>query len=523
MCIIIVANQTMGSLRYGGRSNVLQKGKKNLDTIKAVVQNVIREGKHGPFAVATSTQLEGSVTFSLEPTVWEESDWPEEGMMVFLGKLRQKRAGWRAKQGRFWKLSDEQTQQTERSRQMQFLYPTSRQFPFDEVCGKIVRELEIRNWQVPGITVKFHEYGSGEQKFRVVSDIKSRDFKLWFCRVQRLMEGGRFNDTAAINTIVIPKKEIHVYEDECGPTFYLYVGDDYERDREKFFNGLKINSRLNKEPRLYLKYKGSADRDGKYTYSNRRSPYLVHDGDLNREYDPEGKEPRLFHTSKVMDEFRQYLEEVVLKMIVSHPIPTEKVDMFAPAAATPMPEAFNAIFCFGEWRDAERIKQGKIDPSKLQAAERYGLNGSGYRLMSLGTSNDGTVPEIAYDGFLWCGIGEVTAETPIDSLDVPGHYRWSDRENFVIRLKPNRADGIYIADHAEYEKRRKELADTLSKDRDRFTGAEVADFTRARARTITPISQYKGGFGQPVVLINRELSFDEVELVSGPHKDRHSR
>ena len=81
-----------------------------MDTIKAVVQKIVREGKHGPFAVATSDQLEGSVTFSLEPTVWKEEEWPEEGMMVSLGDLRQKRAGWRAKTGRFFRLSDEQTE-----------------------------------------------------------------------------------------------------------------------------------------------------------------------------------------------------------------------------------------------------------------------------------------------------------------------------------------------------------------------------------------------------------------------------
>ena len=76
----------------------------------AVVQKVIREGKHGPFVVATSDQLDGSVTFSLEPTVWEEKDWPEEGMIVLLEKLRLKNAGWRAKKGRFLKPSDEQTE-----------------------------------------------------------------------------------------------------------------------------------------------------------------------------------------------------------------------------------------------------------------------------------------------------------------------------------------------------------------------------------------------------------------------------
>lgn len=36
----------------------------------------------------------------------------------------------------------------------QFLYPTSRKFPFDDACGDVVRGLEARNWDVPGITVE---------------------------------------------------------------------------------------------------------------------------------------------------------------------------------------------------------------------------------------------------------------------------------------------------------------------------------------------------------------------------------
>ncbi|MBI1957114.1 MAG: hypothetical protein HYS44_01490 [Candidatus Niyogibacteria bacterium] len=495
-----------------------------MDTIKAVVQKVIREGKHGPFAVATSNRLEGSVTFSLESTVWKEKERPEEGTMVFLGELRQKRAGWRAKHGRFWKPSDEQTQQIERSRTMEFLYPISRQFPFDWVCDRIVRELETRNWQVPGIAVEFHEYGSGEQKFRAVSQIKSRDFKLRFGRMQGTLPGGRWNDANAVTEIIIPRMEIRVYSDESGPTFYFYVGTDWEQDREQFMSGsrAKVNSRLDGEPRMYLQYTGGCDCHSgsqNHTHRGRRSPLLVHTNDLGREYDPEGNEPKFFRTDRVMVEFEQYLERVALYTIVSYPIPQESVDMFAVPAPVPFPESVGPLFCFGEHRDAGRIRQGKANADRLEPADRYGLSCGGYRLLSLGTSNDGTVPEIAYEGFLWCGIGGVTAEMAIDSLEIPGHNRWSDRERFVIRVKPSRANGIYIADHAQYEKRRKELADSL-KDRDRFTDAEVADFTRARARTIVPLSEYKGGFEQPVVLIGRELSFDEVEVVSGPHKDR---
>ena len=502
-----------------------------MDTIKAVVQKVIREGPHGPFAVATSDQIKGSVTFSLEPTVWKEKEWPEEGMVVFLEEPRKKRAGWRAKQGRFWKPSDEQTQQRERSKEMQFLYPNVQQFPFDETCGEIVRGLEKRNWQVPGIDVEFHEYGSGAQKFRNVSWIKSQDFKLWFCRVQRTMPGGRWNDVAAVTEIVIPKKKLRVYEDESGPTFYLYVGNDYERDCDKFMNGSKVLSKLYGKPKMYLEYNGEChcgstkqywDMNLPHTHPGHRPPLLVHTNDLGREYDPEGNEPCDFDTAEVMDEFKRYLEEVVLKMVVSHPIPMKKVDAFALPEPIPFPESVGSLFCFGEYRDAERIKLGKAEPvlPDLHPADCYGLSGGGYRLMSLGTSSDGTVPKVAYEGFLWCGVGEVTAETTIESLEVPGHYRWPD-ERFVISVKPNRANDIYIADHFQHERRRAALSSIVKAEgRSSFTNAEVADFTRARARTIIPISEYRGGYEQPVVLINRELSFDEVEVVSGPHKDR---
>lgn len=79
------------------------------NTVRAIVQKVNDKGPHGPYAVAMSSDsLIGSVTFSLEPTVWREDDWPEAGSVVLLSKLRQKRAGWRAKAGRFYTPSDEQ-------------------------------------------------------------------------------------------------------------------------------------------------------------------------------------------------------------------------------------------------------------------------------------------------------------------------------------------------------------------------------------------------------------------------------
>ncbi len=78
------------------------------DAIRAVVQKVIQNGKHGAFAVALSDEMTGTITFSLNEEVWSETSYPETGMYVILSSLRKKRSGWRALNGRFLMPSDEQ-------------------------------------------------------------------------------------------------------------------------------------------------------------------------------------------------------------------------------------------------------------------------------------------------------------------------------------------------------------------------------------------------------------------------------
>jgi hypothetical protein len=74
--------------------------------IQAVVEKVIL-GLHGPFVVARSDRVAGSVTFSLDHPVWQEDDRPEVGMVVILSDIRQKTAGWRAMQARYLRPTDE--------------------------------------------------------------------------------------------------------------------------------------------------------------------------------------------------------------------------------------------------------------------------------------------------------------------------------------------------------------------------------------------------------------------------------
>jgi hypothetical protein len=78
---------------------------------RAVVQRVFQTGPHGPYALATSAQVQGSITFSLERDVWQESARPEEGHEVILEDVRKKASRsiepiWRAYQAHFVRPGD---------------------------------------------------------------------------------------------------------------------------------------------------------------------------------------------------------------------------------------------------------------------------------------------------------------------------------------------------------------------------------------------------------------------------------
>ena len=76
---------------------------------EAMVEKVIANGKHGSYAVATHKKL-GKITFSLDHKVWKEKETPDAGSLVILQSVRKKRAGWRAKQARFFTPEDQQTE-----------------------------------------------------------------------------------------------------------------------------------------------------------------------------------------------------------------------------------------------------------------------------------------------------------------------------------------------------------------------------------------------------------------------------
>lgn len=74
----------------------------------ALVRDVFgSDATHGPYAVATSDEVRGSITFSLRQSVWQERVLPCKGVYVVLFDLRKCKGGWRAMCGRFFQPADE--------------------------------------------------------------------------------------------------------------------------------------------------------------------------------------------------------------------------------------------------------------------------------------------------------------------------------------------------------------------------------------------------------------------------------
>ena len=385
------------------------------------------------------------------------------------------------------------------------LRPTSRQFPFDEVCTQIVQALEERNWEIPGLEVTFRTYGSGSAVFRMLDNVVGKDFVLHFGRNQGLNHG--WFDSAAVERIVILKQDLTVYEDE-GVSFQKYVGKNWKRDQQRFFEG---NYRFNRSiDGDFVTYEGGCD-CGRGTsihhwHQGQRKPILI----------PKQLDGVVLHTvirtDDLHQEFAAWLKENVLEFIESHPLAVPNFGRFD-IENIPFPSSLPPLYAFAKFDDAYRIREGKTDANEVLEKNRYALEPvRGWA--ALGARDDTTpIPEVAYEGFIWCGFGEVTPESALKDLAIPGHF--SHDEAFVCRVTPTRANDIYIGDHAAYMRKREELMANIG-DRSSFTDREVNAMEAARGHTIVPITDYAGGFEQPVVLIGRELGFDEVEIVSVP-------
>jgi hypothetical protein len=390
-------------------------------------------------------------------------------------------------------------------------------FPWDQLSRDIVCLCEQRNWSVPGLIITRDTYGSGNRKVHQVREIKHDDWNLYFCGVTGRI-GKKYNNCSGLSSVTIPGHHMDVYEDWSGPSYYRYVGKNYETDKHEFMNGIRCNSRLKNKPKTYLKYTGADGKitpyGGTYRDDSKRMPkYLMHDNDMQREYSLEGDEPTQFGTHEIFNMFCEYLRETIIPHIQQYPRTLEigKCDI---GWEEPILRPFDQpLICFSkidDWKQAERIMQGMKDPEKLDEEDRHASFGSKQRLVPLDIR--GKYPKIANEGFIWADPNQ-SVETLEDLADwFP--YSSDFGDPYLVYIKLKYMNDVYIADYDNWDATRKAMGPAVIKrGTGRYTSREVARGYIALGRSIIPIAEYEGNFKDPVILIERELDFDEIEWV----------
>lgn len=376
--------------------------------------------------------------------------------------------------------------------QPKFVYPSSRQFPFDALGSRIINELELRYWKVPGLTITVDIYGTGKEKFQKISDIEGKDFLLHF-------------DYEGLRHIIIPYIDLSVYSDESGPSLRYYVGHNMEKDSQWWKHGLKVNSKLHGDPKKYLRYEG-------YGYKNKRSEYLNHTTDLDREYDRELSEPDRLKVDDIFEEINDYLQ-TILDYILQYPeLNYDEVPPLEAKKEVKYNGIFSKVYAPIDYRMKAHILEyqngGSIEDSHFYAV------GPSRRLCALSIIGGGTdFNEVCYDGFVWADPN-ITNKNIKSSDDLLVNVAESQstlgfEENSVAVIKILYSNDVYVVDDAEFEKTRQEFF----KHTDRLTDDELNQCYVARAKTLVPIDKYTGGYDCPIVLFNREVEFDEIESI----------
>jgi hypothetical protein len=191
-----------------------------------------------------------------------------------------------------------------------------------------------------------------------------------------------------------------------------------------------------------------------------------------------------------------WLVKNVLEPLAKMPKPATQITQLEPPPAYPA-ELLGPVFTFVRSEDADRVQALIDNPAKADVDERYACNG-GWRLFSLGTPARG-IGDVAYAGYVWCAPG---TPVPPEKGDwwIGKDVRWSmGGEKKVMGVLPKSGHQIFVVDWAVWG----ELA---------YDGVGIKsaqDEEKAR-QTLVPVSEYKGGFKEPLVLIGRPVEIDEV-------------
>ncbi|CAH1688608.1 conserved hypothetical protein [Hyphomicrobiales bacterium] len=386
--------------------------------------------------------------------------------------------------------------------QPDFVWPNEgNRHPLAHAGARLVQEFARVGWDAPGFNVELAIRGSGRnlhrQVQRISGDLPEGPFVFTFGMHDVDRDGKAV--AAGLSEIVIPPGiELVTYSDNSGPTAAIYVGRNWKADAKAFIEGFKTNAKLNGQRKSYLRYEAS--------HLPRYRGILLHTNDLGREYDPEGAEPTALALIEIVAKVEAVVDRIIAQLIKLPSAelggPDAGLSNLLPVTATPAPPDFPKLYA---WVRDHRLHHLLSEPKGPE--DDYALRG-GTRLLRLGDRPRAKVDPIAYEGFIYASADpRARREHPMDSYD----------QSLPVEIKLSDLTDVYVVDASLYrDARLTAYARALARGKEEITERDIVDAMGAVAKSMVPVTEYTGGFLEPMHLIRRQLTRDEVRVLRGP-------
>lgn len=387
-----------------------------------------------------------------------------------------------------------------------------------EIAQRLPREIDAYRFHqdyahdvvtIPGLgEIKVTMNQTGDGIFSTIGTAEGETFKIWNCRASGVKYMDRYDDISRPKIVEIkdekgklPKKakslEIRLYGDSDG-IFVELDGKRFTNTRWQTAAEQGYGSDVYRDD-LHRTYSGSSDKDPDYQKINKN---WKNDRTVLSWKNIEGQ-AIVWLAENVLNPLKkaQKPESQSTKQPEQEPFPEGKV---------------GPLYAFVDEEDLKKIALIKDNPRKAYPDERKAVRPS-RRLLYLGMPRR-DAPEIARDGFVWCGVGKIDDQTDMKQIKEIGLTYRSERfphSEGIAVIRPKTATDVFVVDWQECDDFRER---TFTPAHDTLTNAEVAEMQLTVARTLVPITEYQGNYRKPIVLIGRDVELDEIEPVYLPHK-----
>ena len=240
-------------------------------------------------------------------------------------------------------------------------------------------------------------------------------------------------------------------------------------------------------------------------------PILEHTNDNGQEYDLVFGDRPTYGMDNVFFEFDQWLVRNVLNHILEYEVVAKPEKTLEQLKAQ---QNLTKMYTVVSWRDALKINSIK-KRTNVHKSEKFGLIPS-HRLIYLDYCEDTALPKIS-EGSVWFHLGDLKEVSNVEEI-LAYDFRFT-YPDYLVQITLNNHDNVYIADLTDGKKYRNFILQNNPFE-EGLTVEQYEEFLDILQKTIMPVGNYCGDYEQPIILVDRGLDPDEIEIFACIERDK---